>query len=296
MRSHSLRWFLLLAAFVVLGAWSLQARGAQKTPAAPAAVKKEKAQGKEKVDEPQKDQSSVLDKLLRQILEAVSKQKDKSPPPGTGWEAFWKEEGKFVLEILVSLCLSAVLGFVIAYHPKTWGKAATLEEFDQPKIFIMYAIVGSIVAEIVRAYPEMAFVIFGIGGLLRFRTDVGPARDTGRVILATLVGLCCGLQIYTVALLSTTFGWVVIYLLESQVTHRVIIKGIDKDLLAEAAEAYEEVLVENSLRVMSQKKNFVKGQVAFVFRAPGRLDREQLEGMFKDIPPKLQGAPDWESA
>ena len=31
-----------------------------------------------------------------------------------------------------------------------------------------------------------------------------------------------------------------------------------------------------------------------IFRAPGKLDREQLEGLFKDIPPKLQGAVDWE--
>jgi len=48
--------------------------------------------------------------------------------------------------------------------------------------------------------------------------------------------------------------------------------------------------------VMSEKKNFLKGQLAFVFRAPGKLDREQLEVLFKDIPPKLQGAPDWEQS
>lgn len=212
---------------------------------------------------------------------------------GQGWEAF--TNWKFVLEIFIALILSTGLAAVIAYHPRTWGKASTLEEADQPKIFIMYAIVGAIVAEAVTAYPPMAFVVFGIGGLLRFRTDVGPARDTGKVILVTIVGLACGMKIYVVAILTTAFGWVVIYLLERLVTHRVVLKGIDAALLAEAAVAYEDVLLENGFTVLSQKKNFIKGQVAFVFRAPGALDREELEELFKDIPPKLHGAPDWES-
>jgi len=36
--------------------------------------------------------------------------------------------------------------------------------------------------------------------------------------------------------------------------------------------------------------------VAFVFRAPGVLDREELEDLFKSIDPKLHGAVDWASS
>ena len=212
---------------------------------------------------------------------------------GQGWEAF--ANWRIVLDIVVALVLAAILATVIAYHPRTYGKAGTLEELDQPKIFIMYAVVGAIIAETVYAFPIMGVVIFGIGGLLRFRTDVGPARDTGRVILVTIVGLACGLKIYVAAVIATVFGWILIFLLESQANHRIVVKGLEQKLLAESAEAYEEVLRENGLTVMSEKKNFLKGQVAFVFRAPGKLDREELEGLFKDIPPKLQGAVDWES-
>ena len=192
------------------------------------------------------------------------------------------------------LMLAAVLGMVIAYHPRTYGKAATLEEAEQPKIFIMYAVVGAIIAVVVKAHPIMGIVVFGIGGLFRFRTDVGPAKDTGRVILVTCVGLCCGLMLFVAAIVGTAFAWVVIWLLEGTVAHRVLVKGLDPTVLAKSAEAYEEVLRENGLHLMSQKKNFIKNQVAFIFRAPGKIDREQLEGLFKDIPPKLQGAVDWE--
>jgi hypothetical protein len=213
--------------------------------------------------------------------------------PKTGWKGFTDFEN--VGNIAVALLLAAALGALMAYHPRTFGRASTLEEGDQPKIIIMYGVVGCIVAEIVVAFPAMAIVIFAIGGLMRFRTDVGPARDTGRVILVTLIGLCCGLKIYVMAALATAFGWAMIYVLDGRVTHRLLVKGLEAALIAQSSEAYEEVLLENGFRILSQKKNFVKAQVAFIFRAPQELDREQLEFLFKDIPPKLQGAVDWES-
>jgi hypothetical protein len=215
-------------------------------------------------------------------------------PPGAGLEAFKNLD--FVLDVFVALVISTLLGSAIAYHPRTFGKATGLEEIDQPKILVMYAVVGSVVAEVVRAYTDMAFVIFGIGGLLRFRTDVGHARDTGRVILVTVVGLACGLKIYVVAVLATAFGWALIYVLEATVTHRVMVKGLQAPSLVQAAEAYEAILTGSGCRILSEKKNFLKSQVALVFRAPGNLDRDRIEELFLEIPETLRGAVDWEVA
>ena len=284
--------FVLLVAF----AWSLvgsplageAAQGAAK--AAPQKPLKKVA--KEEVATPEIEKVDAEETEVGKSVKGQGRSA-KAPPEGEGWEAFTKTY--FLIEIVVALVLAAALSASIAYHPKTTSKAAELEEFDQPKILIMYGFVGCVVAEIVRANNDMAFVIFGIGGLLRFRTDIGTARATGRAIFVTCIGLCCGLKIYVVAIIATVFGWVLVYYLESRITHRVVVKGLDTELLVESAQAYEEVLVENGFVIMSQKKNFIKGQAAFVFRAPGRLNREQLEELFKDIPPKLQGATDWES-
>src|SRR5262249_29551148 len=112
----------------------------------------------------------------------------------------------------------------------------------------------------------------------------------------TTLGIGCGLQLFPVAIIGTVFGWVLIFLLESRVVHRMTVKGVETPSLAKSAESYHEVLVENGLKIMSEKKNPLKGQFSFVFRAPGKLDREELEQLFKDIPPKLQGAVDWESS
>ena len=49
-----------------------------------------------------------------------------------------------VSSVLVSLVLSVVLALPIAYHPRSWGKASSLEEAEQPKIFMMYGLVGAV--------------------------------------------------------------------------------------------------------------------------------------------------------
>ncbi|MEE3231085.1 MAG: hypothetical protein VX272_08595, partial [Planctomycetota bacterium] len=110
-----------------------------------------------------------------------------------GWENFGNIV--YIVDVSLMLLLSIILAAVIAYHPSTRRKASNITEFEQPKTFLMYAMVGALIAQLVQTYPPMALVIFGIGGLLRFRTVVGEAKDTGRVILVTVVGLCCGLKI-----------------------------------------------------------------------------------------------------
>jgi hypothetical protein len=160
----------------------------------------------------------------------------------------------------------------------------------------MYALVGALVGHVVTIDSLMALVVFGIGGLLRFRTDVGQAKDTGRVILATLIGICCGLGSVVVAVLATAFGWVLIWYLESQEAGRVQVKGLKRTAIPEAANAYREVLLEAGCEIFRERKNFLKGQVSFVFRAPRDLDWEELQGAFEELPEEVSGSVDWDIA
>ncbi len=95
-----------------------------------------------------------------------------------GWSTF--AQGWLLFDMVLVLALALVLGAIIAYHPATRRRLTTLEHFEQPKTLLMYAVVAAVVALIVGVQPAMAFVIFGIGGLLRFRTMVGEAKDNGR--------------------------------------------------------------------------------------------------------------------
>ena len=209
-----------------------------------------------------------------------------------GWENFGNIA--YIVDVSLMLLLSIILAAVIAYHPSTRRKASNITEFEQPKTFLMYAMVGALIAQLVQTYPPMALVIFGIGGLLRFRTVVGEAKDTGRVILVTVVGLCCGLKIFVAAVLATLIGWILIWYLESQNAGRIVVKGLkDSDILA-AAETYRGIIGEAGCAVIRERRNLTKGRVTFIVKAPPELDAEALEEAFESVPDEQRGVVDWE--
>ena len=209
-----------------------------------------------------------------------------------GWDKF--RELPHIVDISLVLLISIMLAAFIAYHPSTRRKASNITEFEQPKTFLMYAMVGALIALLVQKNETMALVIFGIGGLLRFRTVVGEAKDTGRVILVTVVGLCCGLKIFVAAVLATLIGWVLIWYLESQNAGRIAVKGLkDSDILA-SAETYRGILGEAGCTVIRERKNLTKGRVTFIVKAPPELDAEALEEAFEKVPEEQRGVVDWE--
>ena len=191
-----------------------------------------------------------------------------------GFHAF--ADGWQLLDMLIVFMLAAGLGAIIAYHPRTRAKASTLAELEQPKTFILYALVGAVIAKIVEANSAMAFVVFGIGGLMRFRTDVGPAKDTGRVILTAVVGVCCGLKLLVVAVMATVFGWVLLWILERETFTRLLVKGVPADGLALSADTYRRILFQAGCRILGERKKVIEGQVSFVFSTPSTFDRERL--------------------
>jgi uncharacterized membrane protein YhiD involved in acid resistance len=209
-----------------------------------------------------------------------------------GWSSF--ANGWLILDMCVVLLLALALGAVIAYHPSTRRRVSSLEHFEQPKTLLMYAVVAAVVALIVEVQPAMAFVIFGIGGLLRFRTMVGEAKDTGRVILVTVVGLCCGLKIFIVAVPATVIGWLLIFALEQQIAGIIRVSGVSEQTMQEATRAYHTLIDRAGCKVIGVQTKFIKRETTFVVQAPPSLDREKLRAQFDGLPPELRGVVDWE--
>jgi hypothetical protein len=214
--------------------------------------------------------------------------------PGVGWQAFTDLE--FIVEMLVVLLIAVVLAAAIAYHPTTRRKASTIAEVEQPKTFLLYAMVGAILTIIVKTMPSMALVVFGIGGLMRFRTDVGEAKDTGRVILVTVIGLACGLELYVVALLTTLLAWILIFTLEHQSVECVVIQGLDSAGFTRASTDYVAALRELGCIVIGEDRRANKASLAIVYRAPRKLARAQIEQHFAQLPGTEGDTLRWETS
>jgi hypothetical protein len=215
-------------------------------------------------------------------------------PLGEGWQGF--TDVGFLVNALLTLTLATILGAAIAYHPKHGQTADTLEEIEAPKVYIMYAVIGALIGIMVVKYGlVVGFVLFGIGGLIRFRTVLRSARLTGQVIFVTLIGLSCGLDLPHVAVLATAFGFVLIYMLDARVTYRINVRALPKKRIVEAAAAYREVLEQQGCRIMSEKKNPRIGRVTFIFHSTRHVTRHHLEELLEaKIDESLTGSLDWE--
>ena len=196
---------------------------------------------------------------------------------------------------LVSLVVAIILAIIIAYHPQTYGRKENLSDIEAPKTLIFYAIIGSLVGATVADYgPELGFIFFGLGGLMRFRTNSGTSIQTGRLILVALIGLCCGLKMLYIAAISTLVAWILIYILERKIIYQVEIKKIDDKVFLESVNAYHQAFKKQKCHIIIEQKNPAKSKVSLIFSSPSKLHREDIEAfLVQHVPEDYHGVIDW---
>jgi hypothetical protein len=215
------------------------------------------------------------------------------PLAAVGWAGFL--DMHFMADSLAALLLAIVLGAVIGYHPTTSRTVDQLHEADMPKVYIMYAFIGAVIGVTVREFGMViGVVVFGIGGLIRFRTDTDSTRDTGRLIVVTLAGLIAGLGLPHFAVITTLFAFVLIFLFDTHPACRVKIDQLPPGRVAECADVYRGVLQGQGCKIISEHKSVLKGRVEFVFRLPRRGTRDGLHAALCEVPVDVRGEIDWE--
>ena len=185
---------------------------------------------------------------------------------GKGWGQLTdlEEMGQFVLGLIEVTAMTAA----IAYHPATRTDRRKLSEYQVPGTLFVYALIGMVVGFLVMNHGAIiGFVIFGIGGLLRFRTDVDKMSDTMRLILVTLVGLCVGLDLPVMALITTISAWAIIYVFGAAPHHVVEVKFADKHGVPQARSDLETSLKSAGFAVAGVNK--AKAKHTFTFTVVG---------------------------
>lgn len=213
--------------------------------------------------------------------------------PAVGWAGFL--DMRFMGNSLAALALATALGALIGYHPSTPRTVDTLQEADMPKVYIMYAFVGAVIGVTVREFGMViGVVVFGIGGLIRFRTDTGSPRDTGRLISVTLAGLIAGLGLPHLAVIVTAFTFVMVWVFDSRPGCRIRICDLPEERLDASAAAYRGMLETHGCKIVNERKSFSKKRVEFVFRLPRGGNRDRLDAALCDVPADMRGEVDWE--
>ena len=114
---------------------------------------------------------------------------------------------EFMLRLFLSLSLAVGCAWLIAWHPRRSSLLNPLSDLEERKALILLGMVGAIIAELSGSSQTLAFVIFGIGALLRFRTALDNPKLTGKAITVVVVGLACGMGSWAMAVFVTVFSW-----------------------------------------------------------------------------------------
>jgi uncharacterized membrane protein YhiD involved in acid resistance len=202
---------------------------------------------------------------------------------------------QFIVNSFGILLLATLLGALIGYHPTTRRKIDGLHEADMPHVYVMYAVIGAVIGVAVREFGTVVgVVVFGIGGLMRFRSATDSTRDTVRLIIVTLVGLTAGLGLLHFAVIITLFTFVLIYVFDSSPPYRIRVEGMTKDRTGNCAEVYRGILKEHGCRIIAEHHSLEKARIEFVFRLPRRSTREQLDVELRSVAADLRGEVNWE--
>ncbi|MEV8468106.1 hypothetical protein AB0T83_15115 [Fluviibacterium sp. DFM31] len=215
---------------------------------------------------------------------------------GRGWAQLteWREMGQFLLALLEVTVMTAA----VAYHPANRAEGRKGAAFQLTGTLFVYALIGMVVGFLVMHHGAIiGFVIFGIGGLLRFRTDVDTMSDTMRLILVTLIGLCVGLDLPVMAVITTASAWAIMYLFGGVPRHVIEIKFADKHNIPQARADLATGLEASGYRISDIRKSKAKHTFAFVVVGAKGASQDRLVHAMMDLESAKPGLiSDWHLA
>jgi hypothetical protein len=159
---------------------------------------------------------------------------------------------------------------------------------------VVCALIGCIAAELIQASEEfllgaeIALVLFGIGGLVRFRTVFDDARQTGLAIVATVLGLACGMSEYSLV----AIGLVVVYLanwyMQRVAVVRIRVRGRKGCDLAQLQAAVTSLLQKQDFQLLRVTPASSEREVEFFARTVSEFDVDALSGAVQGALPGVR--------
>jgi hypothetical protein len=203
-------------------------------------------------------------------------------PKGNSWMSIQQSVEQFghpdfIFRLFLSLILAVGCAWVIAWHPRRASLADPLADLEERKALILLGVVGAVIAELTGTSQTLAFVIFGIGALLRFRTVLDNPKLTGKAITVVVVGLACGMGSWAMAVFVTGFSWLLLFWLDSHSSCRVRIRLDDNEDPKPVFGTVQSLLVSHKCRLQSSALYEDKGQMVFLLYIPSGVDPMQLE-------------------
>ncbi len=196
----------------------------------------------------------------------------------------------FIARLFLGMSLAVICSGIVGWHPRRPTRLDPLTDLEERKALIILGVVGAIVAELTQGNQALAFVIFGIGALLRFRTVLDNPKITGKAITVVVIGLACGMGQWAMAIWVTAFTWCLLYWLESHMSCRIKIRLEGKTDPHQVYGDVQSLLVARHCRLRNSVLYEGKRQMVFMVHMPSSLDPKQIEEEIRGKLPRGESA------
>ncbi|WP_425045323.1 hypothetical protein [Primorskyibacter sp. S87] len=204
---------------------------------------------------------------------------------GQGWIQFRgpQELVKFVFAVVTTVALTGL----IVYHPVRRKSRRTVADLVMPRLFFLYSLIGMAAGFLVVQHGSIiGFVIFGIGALLRFRSNLDDPVDTVEMIVVTVLGLAVGLGLPVMAFLVAVVSWCFIWLGGRNAGVEISLKAADEAHSLEAANQVEQMASSAGWKLIRKHHVPGKSRVALLYVTSGGLSDARIESMISESVPE----------
>src|SRR5690625_2870185 len=114
--------------------------------------------------------------------------------------------------VLLAMSIATILSLVIT---KVYQATFTGERYSQAFVhtIIMMSVIVSVVMNVISGNAGVAFGLFAVFSLIRFRSAVTDAKDIAYIFFGLCVGMTSGLYHFDLAIILTLFASFIFYLL-----------------------------------------------------------------------------------
>lgn len=194
----------------------------------------------------------------------------------SGWSE-WRDIQE-LLAFAIDAAVTLLLAASIAHHPVRRRDPPTLQSVMLPRLFYIYALIGMAVGFLVVNHGAViGFVVFGIGALLRFRSNMDDPLDTVEMILVTVLGLCVGMNLPVMAILIGMVAWLIILLVGRNSYFLLSIKAEEDGQLDAALAAAEDAVRKGAWKVLRTSRSHAKPTAEILFASPRGLGITEAE-------------------
>ena len=131
-----------------------------------------------------------------------------------------------IWKTFLAMAMALVLSVIIT---KVYQWTFSGERYSQAFVhtIIMMSVIVAVVMNVISGNSGVAFGLFAIFSLIRFRSAVTNAKDIAYIFFGLCVGMTCGLFQFDLAIILTVFGSVIFFLL----SYFDYVKGKDVQIL-----------------------------------------------------------------